>query len=124
MEKLSRYKENREALKELSKFARILVKEEAYDTVNEAIIETVYRTDGHEEFNTLPQWNKKGYRVKRGSRAFVVWGSPKEVSKEQQAEPGKETPGNDEDEKDNFWPLCYLFSNMQVEPAQERREAA
>jgi hypothetical protein len=124
MEKLSRYKENREALKELSKFARILVKEEAYDTINEAIIETVYRKDGHEEFNTLPQWNKKGYRVKRGSRAFVVWGSPKEVNKDQQAEPGREAPENEEDEKDNFWPLCYLFSNLQVEPAQARKEAA
>jgi hypothetical protein len=124
MEKLSRYKENREMLKALSQQVKPLVKSGQYDFINEALIDCIYKQEGHEEFNTLPQWNKKGYRVKRGSRAFVVWGSPKEVSKEQQAEQGREAPENEEDDKENFWPLCYLFSNLQVEPAQARKEAA
>lgn len=111
-------------LKALSQQVKPLVNSGQYDFINEALIDCIYKQDGHEEFNTLPQWNKKGYRVKRGSRAFVVWGSPKELSKEQQAEPGREAPENEEDEKDNFWPLCYLFSNLQVEPAEARKEAA
>ena len=107
-------------LKALSQQVKPLVKEGQYDFINEALIDCIYKQGGHEQFNTLPQWNKKGYRVKRGSRAFVVWGSPKEVQK--QSEP--ETQENEEDEKDNFWPLCYLFSNLQVEPSQGRKEAA
>lgn len=124
MEKLSRYKENREALKILSQQVKPLVKEGAYDYINEALIECIYKTDGHEEFNTLPQWNKRGYKVIKGSRAFLVWGSPKEMSKEQQAEAAKAAEQSEEDETDNFWPLCYLFSNLQVEPAEARKEAA
>jgi hypothetical protein len=124
MEKLSRYKENREMLKTLSKQVKPLVSSGQYDFINEALIECIYKHDGHEEFNTLPTWNKKGFRIKRGSRAFVVWGSPKPLSMEQQAEPSKEAPENEEDENNNFWPLCYLFSNLQVEPAQARKEAA
>ena len=122
MGKLSRYKENREALKELSKFARILVKEEAYDTINEAIIETVYRKDGNEVFNTLPEWNKQGYRVIKGSRAFVVWGRPKKAQEDEQNQAEEEPEEGEENGK--IWPLCYLFSNLQVEPAQARKEAA
>ena len=123
MDKLSRYKENRETLKALSLQVKPLVNSGQYDFINEALIDCFYKQDGHEEFNTLPQWNKKGYRIKRGSRAFVVWGSPKEMSKEQQAEQQAAESEGDE-EKENFWPLCYLFSNLQVEPAQERKEAA
>ena len=123
MEKLSRYKENREILKALSQQVKPLVKSGQYDFINEALIDCIYRQEGHEEFNTLPQWNKKGFKIIKGSRAFLVWGSPKEMTIETQSEPGTEAPDN-EDEKDNFWPLCYLFSNLQVEPAQERRAAA
>jgi hypothetical protein len=122
MDKLSRYKENREALKELSKLARILVKEEAFDTINEAIIETVYRKDGHEEFNTLPEWNKRGFRVIKGSRAFVVWGRPKKVQEAEQNQTEEEPEEGEDNGK--IWPLCYLFSNLQVETTQEKRRAA
>lgn len=124
MKKLSRYKENREELKALSKMAKALVKEGAFDSVNEAIIEMCYMKDGHEQFFTLPEWNKKGFKVKKGSHAFVVWGRPKAIALEEQSEPGPDAPDDDETEKEKFWPLCYLFSNLQVEPLAEERRAA
>jgi hypothetical protein len=109
MEQTSEHKEKRETLKALSQQVKPLVKAEQYGTVNEAVIDLFYRKDGHDEFNTLWEWNQKGFKVMRGSKAFVVWGSPRELKK---TEPQPET---EEDKKDDFYPLCYLFSNLQVE---------
>ncbi len=109
MEQTSEHKEKREALKALSQQVKPLVKAEQFGTVNEAVIELFYRKDGHEEFNTLWEWNQKGFKVMRGSKAFVVWGSPRELKKTEPA------PEQEEDKKDDFYPLCYLFSNLQVE---------
>ncbi|KAF0200623.1 MAG: hypothetical protein FD170_3372 [Bacteroidetes bacterium] len=115
MEK-SQHKERREALKALSKVVKPLVKSGQYETVNEAVIEMFYRQDGHQEFNTLWEWNKKGYRVKSGSRAFAVWATPKKLNRVEQQE-------QDEDKKMDFYPICYLFSNLQVNQQSERRAA-
>lgn len=109
MEKTSEHKEKREALKLLSKAVKPLVKEGQYDSVNEALIDLFYRQDENTEFHTLYDWSKKGYKVKKGSKAFVIWGSPRELKR---TEPAAE---QDEDRKEDFYPFCYLFSNAQVE---------
>jgi hypothetical protein len=112
MEKTNEHKEKREALKALSQQVKPLVKEGQYDTVNDAIMDCFYRQNGHSEFNTLWEWNKKGYRILKGSKAFVVWGSPRQLKKVE--------PETDEDKKEEFFPLCYLFSNLQVEQSERR----
>ena len=101
-------KEKRSALHEMSTAVKPLVKEGKFDTVNEAVIETFYRKNGHEEFNTFWQWKEKGYKVKRGETAFYVWAKPLGALQEER---GQET---DED-SGKFFPLCFLFSNLQVE---------
>jgi len=108
------YKEKREFLKSLSATAKILVKSGEFDTVNEAIIETVYKADGHTNFNTFWGWKEEGFNIKKGSKAFVIWGRPKEVQK-------KEVQEGEKDEFRHF-PLAYLFSNLQVEPQQEQTQ--
>jgi len=102
------HKEKREKLKSLSAGAKKLVKIGAFDTVNEAIIETIYKNDGHTHFNTFFGWKLDGFNVKKGSKAFLVWGKPRKVKKQEVQE----------GEKDEFshFPLAYLFSNLQVEP--------
>lgn len=110
MEAKTDHKAKREALKELSKQVKPLVKTEEFDTVNEAVIELFYRDEDNQEFNTLHEWNKKGYKVKRGSKAFAVWASPRKLK------PTDPAPDDSEEGKeDKFYPLCYLFSNAQVE---------
>jgi hypothetical protein len=113
-EKLT-HKEKREVLKSLSAAAKELVKIGAFDTVNEAIIETIYKNDGHTVFNTFYGWKEQGFNIKKGSTAFVVWGRPKTIKKSEVQE----------GEKDEFshFPLAYLFSNLQVEP-QEHKQVA
>jgi len=99
-------KEKRKELAQLSRGIQLLVKEGAYDSVNEGLIDLY--SDGEDlEFNTFHQWKAKGFSVKKGSKAFLVWGKPRKVAVAE--------PEDGEDDEFKFWPLCYLFSSKQVE---------
>ncbi len=111
-------KEKREALKAMSKFVKPLVGEdEKYQSVNEAIIDTFYKPEGHTELHTFDQWIKLGFAVRKGQRALLVWGSPVAKKKEGEAKAKEAAPS--EEEKD-FWPLCFLFSQKQVAPIKDK----
>ena len=108
-EKQQAHKEKRRQLRDLSKIAKMRIGADCDGmTVNEVLISEFYSDEINNEFNTLWQWNAKGYKVKKGSVSFLVWGKPKAKQKE------KTRPEN-EDEDEDFFPLCYLFSNAQVE---------
>jgi len=102
----SRQNEARQQLKELSQVVKPMVKVGAFDTVNQAIIETAYKKDEHQIFKKFNQWLNEGKRVKKGEKGFPVWARPREMKKE-------EHPNIDDDF--SFFPICYLFSNAQVE---------
>ena len=112
-EKLS-FQEKRENLKAISKIAQMAIKNGATEaqTVNEFVTDH-YKSEnpGIEEFDTFHQWKDKGFKIKKGSTAFVVWGSPRKGKLE---EPVMKSDGKEDDEFE-FFPLCYLFSNQQVE---------
>lgn len=100
------YKVRREQLKELSRRLKLGMQTGAIDaaSVNKALIQ-FYAADGHKEFKTFNQWKELGKSIIKGSKAFVVWGSPQAI---QHPDPEAE---NDEFK---YWPLCYLFSDKQV----------
>lgn len=100
--------EKREILKGLSKPLQQLVKDAAIATVNDGL-KVLYGQSGHTELKTLRQWNKEGKRVLKGSHALCLWGAPKQM--EQQ--PQEETNSEDNDTL-NFYPICFVFSNLQV----------
>jgi hypothetical protein len=102
----SRQNEARESLKEISIAVKPLVKAGAFDTVNQAVIETVYKNDENLTFKKFNEWLNDGKRVKKGSKGFPVWARPREMKKE-------EHPNIEDDF--SFYPICYLFSNAQVE---------
>ncbi len=92
---------------------------EPVPTINELIKAYYRKENGVTDLRTYDQWKEEGYQVRRGEKAFLVWGKPK--SKQQkQAE-----PTTDEDEptvepieqttakKDDFYPVCYLFDISQ-----------
>lgn len=103
--------EKRNALIELSKIAKMRQEEDLEGmSINEILVEVFYTDKENFEFNTFKQWKQKGMNIKKGATAFLVWGS-KRKNKEVQAEPVSE------DEKTfEFFPVCYLFSNNQVQP--------
>ena len=100
--------EKRDLLKEISGVARQLVEDGKYDKINDAIIDMFYRNGDHKEFNTFWQWVGRGFKVKKGETAFCVWAKFLSVQKADKGEP------MDEETKD-FYPICFLFSNAQVE---------
>ena len=101
--------DKRKALRELSNIAKMRMQMDCEGmTVNEILIEHFYTSEEHTEFKTLHDWNKEGYKVNKGAKAFLIWGKPRATNKEQ--------PQNQENEEEEseFYPLCYLFSNAQV----------
>lgn len=108
-----KHRERRDELKALSKTAKLAITMSGEEkTVNEFLIE-MYTNAENKEFHTLHQWSAKGFKVKKGSKSFLVWGKPKDHQKQQ-----AEQKPTEEDE-DKFFPLCYLFSNAQVEPREK-----
>ncbi len=81
-------------------------------TLNSIIIDRFYKKDGHEDFRTFGEWKQSGFKVKKGSRGFIIWGRP---IGNQKAEKGEEAS----DEDYSYFPVCYLFSNLQVEAGKE-----
>ncbi|MEQ8548747.1 MAG: hypothetical protein RIC03_12595 [Cyclobacteriaceae bacterium] len=102
-QKKARFIERRKALIALSKQVKELVEVGVYEGVNEGI-KAIYADEGHTELNTYKGWKANGYQVAKGSEALLIWGSPRKT------EQGEE----DEDPATKFWPVCYLFSNLQV----------
>ena len=100
--------EKRDILKGLSKPLQLLVKESALSSVNDGLKE-IYAQSGHKELKTLKQWNKTGKSIKKGSHALCLWGAPKQVEQQEQTE----AQGEDNDTM-NFYPICFVFSNLQV----------
>lgn len=119
MNKSEKYQQRRADLKALSQVAQMAIKNEATDAshVNEWILD-YYREQnpGIKEFNTFNQWKEKGFHIKKGSEAFVIWGSPRKIEDPEAdgkpEKPGLQAPGEDDD--NTYWPLCYLFSDQQV----------
>jgi len=102
--------EKREILKGLSKPLQQLVKDEAIDSVNEGL-KSLYGEDGHDELKTLRQWNKDGKRIKKGEKALCLWGRPKQ----REAEETETHNDTTQDDEMSFFPICYVFSNLQVQ---------
>lgn len=104
--------EKREILKGLSKPLQQLVKEGAISSVNDGLKE-IYAQSGHTQLKTLHQWNRDGKRVVKGSHALCLWGAPKQIDRQQQ-----EDNQDGENDPNDFYPLCFVFSNLQVNEKQ------
>ncbi len=114
--KKTKIQERREELKELSQPLKALVKVGALASINEGL-KSIYEVQGHTELNTLKGWNKKGFRVKKGAKALILWAEPKNISKKDKEQNNRKEDNKEESQEDkgNFFPICFVFSNLQVE---------
>ena len=106
--------EARERLKLLSLEVKDLVDDETFYTINDAIVETLYKDETHREFKSYRQWKKEGYQVRKGEKAFLLWARPKQIQK-----PIEEAKPEDLEEMIKYFPIAYLFSNAQVDPIED-----
>lgn len=104
--------DKRNDLKELSKAAAELVKQQKAASVNDALV-LIYAMQGHDEVHSFNQWKELGYVVKKGEKALLLWGEPRKGLKQEKQQ------DNEKDEF-KFFPLAYVFSNKQVEPLTTR----
>ncbi len=94
-------------------------------TVNQVLIH-FYKQDTLElkEFKTFAEWKKNGFAVQKGSKAFRVWGSKLKGSKTDSVDMKNIKTGKTESKEMinefEFWPMCCLFSNKQVEAIEEK----
>jgi hypothetical protein len=100
----------REELKAISAGYRVLVKEGAINSINEGLAK-YYASQGHTTLKSYRRWKADGYQVRKGSKALLMWGEPKNI-KHQDKEPPKE---NEDEGKADFYPVAYVFSNLQVD---------
>lgn len=93
-------------------------------TINYILLHYIYNTEGATEFNTFNQWKERSATIKKGVKAFVIWGQPIKASKTgEQTEPTSKQAPEGEDQlaiKYKYWPMCYLFSDKQVVLPDER----
>lgn len=100
------YQQRRAELMAMSNQLRPLVTIGQYDSINEAIIETVYNPEGARTLRTFWEWKREGYKVRKGEKGLPVWGRKKQRTPE---------PAGDEDPM-TYWPMAYLFTDEQVDP--------
>lgn len=86
--------------------------------INEVLLIMHRMETGCSQFQTFKQWQEQGYKVKKGSKAFRVWGSPIRASKGAEPEADKKTDTEGDDQKYKFWPMCCLFNESQIEASQ------
>lgn len=105
-------KQKREELKSLSAGFKILLKEGAIGSINEGLV-NYYAEMGHTTLKSYRRWKEEGYQVKKGSKALLLWGEPRTLQRQQETPP----PNGEQEKEDSFYPLAYVFSNLQVQPA-------
>lgn len=102
MNKFTTILEKRKNLVELSRQAKALRDNENIDgSINYMLLNYLYDTNDANEFKTFAEWKAEGYSIRKGAKAFTAWGKPKEKK-------------NENGEVTKFFPITYLFSNLQV----------
>lgn len=85
-------------------------------SVNEILLDFYKEETGAKDFRRFDEWKEAGFMVKKGESAYRVWGSPKQFTKTQEMQ--DVTTGNTDniESKFEFWPMCCIFNENQVEP--------
>ena len=106
MTRKEKAKIKRDELRSQSAGCKILVKDGAFDSINEAIVHFYSEETGESDFRSFIGWRDAGFKVKKGESSFPVWGKPKR----------KETEDEDnEQDQTKYWPMAYIFHSGQVE---------
>jgi hypothetical protein len=117
-DKQKEHHSKKKALIALSKLAKeIQEMEDEPRNINSILIDDFYQKGEHQDFKTFQEWIKQGQRVKRGEKAFLVWGRKRKSNQDQTTT----EPQSKEEKEFSFYPLCYLFSNAQVQTANVKK---
>lgn len=92
-------------------------------TIN-GLLRAKYAQQGHTELKTFDEWKAAGYSVRKGQKAFLLWGKPRKHDCDKEAATaGEDNEQQDDNKKEDFFPVCYVFSNLQVHAISETKQA-
>lgn len=120
--------ERRSMLKDLSETVKMLMDCGEIDalTVNEALEAYYIKNTPNTIFKDFKGWKDAGYTVKKGSKAFAVWGKPRMIEKKD----ADNAPVDKNDLKESgdkkkfkYYAIANIFGDTQVELTQVRRAA-
>ena len=106
----------RKALKNLCNELQQVAKAMGVEMKPNELLRQHYAQAGHTELKSFSEWKDAGYYVKKGEKAILLWAHPK-PSKEAK-ELAKSQGKNEDEAKNDFYPLAYLFSSKQVAKRQ------
>lgn len=106
----------RKALKDLCNKLQQVAKAMGLEMKPNELLRQHYAQAGHTELKSFSEWKEAGYYVKKGEKAILLWAHPK-PSKEAK-ELAKSQGKNEDEAKNDFYPLAYLFSSKQVAKRQ------
>lgn len=81
--------------------------------LNYYILNHVYKSDGITEFKKFGEWKNENATIRKGAKAYPIWGQPIAKQKQEEAEKKGEEYEPSMEEMRHF-PMCYVFSNLQV----------
>lgn len=82
-------------------------------TVNQMLMMTVYNPKNDKIYKKFNEWKAEGKTILKGSKSIAVWSQPLgKLQADKAKEKGEELQTDEEMMK--FFPMCYLFSNLQV----------
>ncbi|QFQ13277.1 hypothetical protein C7Y71_009810 [Pseudoprevotella muciniphila] len=100
-----------------------MIPESEDGTIN-GLLRFFYAQQGHTELKTFDEWKEAGYIVRKGQKAILLWGKPrKHNAGKENAEAGEDTDQQTTDQQDDFFPVCYVFSNLQVHAINKPADA-
>ena len=106
----------RKALKDLCNKLQQVAKAMGVEMKPNELLREHYAQAGHTELKSFSEWKEAGYYVKKGEKAILLWAHPKPS---REAKELAKSEGKNEDEaKNDFYPLAYLFSSKQVAKRQ------
>ncbi|MBQ2993688.1 MAG: hypothetical protein IJE21_07295 [Alistipes sp.] len=86
-------------------------------TINYMLLNHIYKSESV-RFETFKEWKAQGATIKKGAKATVIWGQPRQgvATLEQRLQKDPHTLPVDDIavEEYEFFPLCYLFSEDDV----------
>jgi len=84
---------------------------EVIPTINHILLTMIYTGGEQLEWNSFNQWKKKGKRVKKGEKAWLVFSRPIKVLKAAQGASKEEL----DDIEPSLYGTQYVFNNLQVQ---------
>lgn len=86
-------------------------------TINYMLLNHIYKSE-RVRFETFKEWKAQGATIKKGAKATIIWGQPRQgvatIEQKLQKDPHSVPVDDIAVEEYEFFPLCYLFSEDDV----------